>query len=87
MESELQELKLRYGILNNNNSILPTNPNQYTIDVRAKGGSLSFNEKMQLERQKRIHNQIKHNLEIAKENEKRLRNQIDPAVNSLNKER
>lgn len=87
MELELQDLKLRYGILNNNNSILPTNPNQYTIDVRAKGGSLSFNEKMQLERQKRIHNQIKHNLEIAKENEKRLRNQIDPAVNSLNKER
>lgn len=86
MQSELFNLKLKYERLNNH-MVIPTNPNQYTIDVRAKGGSLSFNEKMQLERQKRIHNQIKHNLEIAKENEKRLRNQIDPAVNSLNKER
>lgn len=86
MQSELLELKLKYERLNNH-MVVPTNPNQYTIDFRAKGGSLSFNEKMQLERQKRIHNQIKHNLEIAKENEKRLRNQIDPAVNSLNKER
>ena len=86
MESELLDLKFKYERLNNH-MVAPTNPNQYTIDLWAKGGSLSFNEKMQLERQKRIHNQIKHNLEIAKENEKRLRNQIDPAVNSLNKER
>lgn len=86
MQSELLGLKLKYERLNNH-IVVPTNPNQYTIDLWAKGGSLSFNEKMQLERQKRIHNQIKHNLEIAKENEKRLRNQIDPAVNSLNKER
>lgn len=86
MESELFNLKLKYERLNNH-MVVPANPNQYTIDFRAKGGSLSFNEKMQLERQKRIHDKIKHNLEIAKENEKRLRNQIDPAVNSLNKER
>ena len=86
MKSELLDLKFKYERLNNH-TVVPTNPNQYTIDLWAKGGSLSFNEKMQLERQKRIHNQIKHNLEIAKENEKRLRNQIDPAVNSLNKER
>lgn len=86
MQSELLDLKLKYERLNNH-MVVPTNPNQYTIDLWAKGGSLSFNEKMQLERQKRIHDKIKHNLEIAKENEKRLRNQIDPAVNSLNKER
>lgn len=86
MQSELFDLKLKYERLNNH-MVVPANPNQYAIDLWAKGGSLSFNEKMQLERQKRIHNQIKHNLEIAKENEKRLRNQIDPAVNSLNKER
>lgn len=86
MQSELFDLKLKYERLNNH-MVVPANPNQYTIDLWAKGGSLSFNEKMQLERQKRIHDKIKHNLEIAKENEKRLRNQIDPAVNSLNKER